>query len=198
MAISKELRAKFEEDEMYGFSKEPPLPLNSTLSGCMGYDTMDPNPTVFHSNHYADIYDVMNRKPYKAIYPQSFTYIPDYFLRNNITPFHTPHEDEDMAQGAITIAGMIEVYANGMPLIIRHEEDIEEILSYCRSYHTQLAAAANYGPMTNQGKQYLDKLQNFINKLERSADRLVAREDIKRTTVATNILDLFRRMVPRR
>ena len=57
-------------------------------------DPMDPYTLPTSDNNYDNVTDVINRKPFAAVYPQSYTPIPNYFKRFGYAPFYQPGEGE--------------------------------------------------------------------------------------------------------
>lgn len=125
-------------------------------------DPMSPYDTPHSDANYTSIIDVMNRKPFPAIYPQSYTYVPEYYRKFNVTPYFNPGEGEDYAKGVLTVAGMIELTANGQPWALQRAQDMEMIRAIAERY-VELAQ-----PYANrvQFKAYLERVHKFIDVLD--------------------------------
>ena len=83
---------------------------------------------------YNNVVEIIDNKPFKAVFPQSFIPISEYFLKNRMTPYFNSLVDSHLAPGSINITGMIDVIDQQLPLISECEEDIEPIITILDLY----------------------------------------------------------------
>lgn len=169
----------------------PPQPVwNQHLKGIMGADPMSPYRLPNSYLDYKDITEVVNNKPFAAIYPQSYTPVPQYYRDFNITPYFNPSEDEDYARGALTIAGMVELTANNQPWSLRRTEDLQRVYDIATSYLDQIA---EYTQTDKSLENYARKMRALVNVVEKAMVRAENRKRGNRPR-RRSFLDLFRGM----
>ena len=170
--------------------KPVPPDVPTTHYGATGYDPMSPYPVITSRVRYANIADVINNKGYPAVYPQSYTPVPDYFKRFNITPYFNPGEDVDYAKGSLTIAGMVDLNSMKAPWSLQREQDIAEVLELARAYNRTLTSLVN---VDMKVKAYIPRLQALIKVLEKGYKRVLKKHG--KLELSSDIVDLLRRMV---
>lgn len=140
--------------------------------GILGKDSMSPYDVPSSPSMFKNITDVMNRKGFKANYPQSYTPVPNYFREHGISPFFDQSYD-DWARGSLTIAGMIELTSNGQPWqLVDPEKDIDVVMAVAKAY---LDAIDNL-PGTPALRLYAEKVRNFLNMMEEGRTRMYKRQ----------------------
>ena len=180
--------------EMIARDKEPPPPPGpeETLTGINGRDPMSPYRVVKSTVAYDDIADLINRKGFPAIYPQSYTPIPDYFLRNNIPPYFNPGEDVDYAKGSLTIAGMIELTNNGQPWALQRDEDIEDVLTLTLKYKDYIR---DYVDKNDNVRRYIPQLEKFIAVMKKGRQRMYRRKGIMDAPAMKDIVSMLQKLL---
>lgn len=122
---------------------------------------------------YKNIVEVLEYKPYTAYYPQSFVALPRYFSDENIEPYFSPKPWDDYALGTITISGMIQLNANGIPWLLGDLSKIDEIIRYTDIYYTVI----NDGTVATSHVQYVRNIvADFLQEMKDGADRAKLRE----------------------
>ena len=152
---------------------EPEMPdPYAGFCGVLGKDGMSPYDVPSSPAMFKNVTDVMNRKGFKANFPQSYTPVPNYFRENGITPYFEQSID-DWARGSLTIAGMIELTANGQPWQLVHPEtDLDVIMAVAKAY---LDAVDNM-PATPALRNYAEKVRSFLNQMEDGRTRMYLRQ----------------------
>lgn len=140
-------------------------------------DPMDPYTLPTSDNNYDNVTDVINRKPFAAVYPQSYTPIPNYFKRFGYAPFYQPGEGEDYAHGAITIAGMIELSNNGLPWALKHDEDYDIIIASVEAY---IAGAMEANSQDLKVRAWVKNMQRFLKIMKKGRERMWRRNPAMR------------------
>ena len=152
--------------------RDPPPDSRRFLKGVMGVDSMSPYTLPSSQTVFKSIADVVNNKGFPAIYPQSYTPIPEYYRKYGITPYFNPGEGEDYAKGSLTVAGMIELTVNGQPWALQRDQDLELVRIIAERYY------ASIEPFTKdniQIKAYAANVQLFLKTVRKGLDRLAKR-----------------------
>lgn len=167
--FKKELLRQHKEFVEQQTKKQPaPRPATSMLR----QDPMSPYTNPESQLVFNSIAEEINKRSFKAVYPQSYTPIPAYFAESNITPYFNPGEDVDYAHGAITIAGMIDLVAMKSPWALERVEDFDTIISLVVRYREQLSRLSDN---SRQIKEYLLKVDRFLAVMERGRLRAYRR-----------------------
>lgn len=139
--------------------------------------------------------DVINKKHFKGVYPESFGTVPRYFRDTGISPYYEVTPGNDYSAGTLTINTMIELTANGYKWQLSREQDIGLIISIAEAYQDQLARILR--PNSNRtedirNKAYADKLQHFLTVMHQYSRKMVKRNDtgIKTYSLA-ELIELF-------
>lgn len=83
---------------------------------------------------YVDVVDVIRNKPFKAIYPESFAPVPDYYRENNIPVPYEPVPGSDYARGSLTIDDMLELVSMDQPWALERSQDMQIIRDILQEY----------------------------------------------------------------
>lgn len=142
--------------------------------GVLSYDPAYPYELPRSRMVFKDIPDEINNRGFHAVYPQSFTPIPNYFTQLGIDPYYSPGEDVDYAPGSLTIAGMIELTDLGKPWKLVYADDFAVIISLVEQYVADMAPFANDNP---QLLQYLKKCNLFLDRMRDGQDAACKRTD---------------------
>lgn len=142
-------------------------------------DPMSPYDNPHSQLVFESISDEINKRSFKAVYPQSYTPVSSYFTENGITPYFSPGEDVDYAHGAITIAGMIDLVSMGKPWALERVEDFDIIIERTLQYRDLLQHHKS-----NTATQYLAKVNRFLAVMEKGrlrAYRRIGKVDVLRS-----------------
>lgn len=161
-------------DPLEKVTYEEENPMRKNIVGCMGDDPMSPYRIRTSKLVYKDIADIINNKPYSAVYPQTYTPIPKYFLDNGLTPYFSPMEGEDFAPGKLTIAGMIDLANTDQPFIIVRDQDFEEIYEITKTYLDQLLNL----DLDRKYKAQEVRVRVFLNLLTAGLEKVYLRRNI--------------------
>ena len=166
--------------------QQPQITGKEYIKGCMGNDPMSPYKIPSSQLVYKDIVDVINKKPFSAMFPQSYTPISNYFLENSISPYFNPMEHEDFATGKITISGMIDLACNGQPWVLLRDQDFNEIIHLTESYIDQVSDL----DINQKYKMQISRMKIFLNMMYKGRARMCKRRGILNTgrEALTNIL----------
>ena len=171
------------------YTYDTPSDPNQGRIGITRIDPMSPYVPPVSTMKYDNIVEVINNKPFKAVFPQSFTPISEYFLRNRMTPYFNPGIDSDLAPGSITIAGMIDVIDQRLPLILEREEDIEPIIAILELYKKTV------GQLNDRKIQaYITKVDRFLLVMEDTKARMYRRHG-KISDTSFDIGEYFRQLL---
>lgn len=186
--------ASFEEQikNLPGLPKiEPPQnDPREHLPGIMGNDPMSPYSRPTSQAYFHDIAEVINKKPFKATFPQSYTPVSTYFTKNGITPYFNPGPDSDYAKGMITVAGMIELTNQGKPWALERDQDIELVITIAQQY---LDVVKSY--MNDQRiRAYAGRVERFLAVMEQGRSRMYRRHG-KLNPFAIDFAALLRRFI---
>ncbi len=154
-------------------TKPQPSPKEG-IKGCMGDDPMSPYRIPSSQIVFTSIEDIINKKPYSAMFPQSYTPIPAYFLRFGITPYFNPMEYEDFAYGKLTIAGMIDLTCNNQPWVLERDQDFDEIIALTRHYLNQIENL----DQNNKMKLQKNRLNMFLKVMYEGRSRMCKRRNL--------------------
>lgn len=83
---------------------------------------------------YADIVDHINHYPYKAVAPAKYTPISEYDKFFNLNPLYQPTDMDMPSNHALTIANMIDMYANNIEFRIPSNDDVFDIYNKLYMY----------------------------------------------------------------
>ena len=162
------------------------------LKGVNGTDGMSSYNLPSSNIRYKNITDVMNKKPFSASYPQSYTPVAGYFRKFGIAPFFSPGADSDYAYGSLTIAGMVELTENKQPWQLARDQDIGLILHIAKEYLDSLRGAMNNPTVAN----YARKVDRFIQVMESGYTRMRLRKG--ETTLGSDFVSVLKRLLGRR
>lgn len=139
--------------------------------------------------------DVINKKHFKGVYPESFGTVPGYFSNTGISPYYEVTPGNDYSAGTLTINTMIELTANGYKWKLSREQDVGLIISIAEAYQAQLVRILK--PNSNRtedirNKAYADKLQLFLKVMYQYSRKMSKRNDngIKIYSL-TELMELF-------
>ena len=144
---------------------------------------------------FKSLADVINRKHFKGVYPESFSIVPEYFRNMGISPYYEVVPGNDYSSGVLTINTMIELTAGGYKWQLDREQDIGLIISIAEAYQEQLKKMLR--PDSNRtedirNQAYADKLDKFLKVMHMQARKMLYRNrtDVKIYSLA-EIMDLF-------
>lgn len=165
--------------------EEKPLPDHRRhIPGVNGVDPMSPYDIPSSILQYSSIADVMNKKGFDASFPQSYSVVPGYFRRFNITPYFNPGADSDYAHGSLTIAGMIELTENDQPWQLSRDQDIDLIITIAEQYLDSIQGVLSDPRM----RDYSQKVHRFLKVMRRGQERV----SIRTGKVNPNAIDFAR------
>lgn len=190
MPLSPEMQEQFEKME-WTTKRDTRVPDDPRkhLTGILGIDPMSPYTKPRSVTQFTDIADVINRKQYTAYYPQTYAPVSNYFIEYNIQPYFNPGSGEDYARGAITIAGMIELVANELPLKIERDQDLDEIIKLAQAYLDSISEIRD-----PHYKQYAKRTQHFVAVMTEARDKMLVRNG-QTLPNSPSILDIIKRLV---
>lgn len=151
-------------------------------------DPMSPYEIPHTPPEYKDLTEVMNNRGFAAIYPQTYTPIPDYYRKFNIPPYFNPGEGDDWARGSLTIAGMIELTTNQQPWMIRRIEDLDVIYQITTEYLERISPFVN---TNTRVRVYVGKIKLFLQVLEKGMRRVNRMRNLKNKSGHTTIKDIM-------
>ena len=163
------------------------------LFGINGIDPMSPYIPPSSVTRFENIADVINRKGFHASYPQSYTVVPNYYRRFNITPYFNPGADSDYAKGMLTIAGMIELNENRQPWQLARDQDVGLVIAIAEEYLKSMDSSR----MDARCRDYCAKVERFLKVMRHGQDKI----DVRTGTVNPNTLDflaVLKKMLRRR
>lgn len=172
---------KMMEEWIHGDTTPPPPPPKPSSMGWRR-DPMSPYDMPYTPDHYTDLSDIMNNRPFLAVYPQSYTPVSKFFVEPisedhpetaGRAPFFEPHEGEDYARGALTIAGMVELNANHIAWELVRDQDLEEVEAIASAYYEELKTLGDKNDLSI--KAYLQRLANFLNVMQDGIARMKRR-----------------------
>ena len=141
------------------------------LFGVNGTNSMSPYEIPSSITYFKSIADVMNKKGFNASFPQSYSVVPGYFRRFNITPYFNPGPDSDYARGSLTIAGMIELCENDQPWQLERDQDIDLVIVIAEQYLDSVQNVLSDPRM----REYAQKVQRFLKIMRRGQEKVAIR-----------------------
>ena len=174
------------QDPLQSQIKDPRrLPGRITAKNPMSPYTPPVSPTGF-----TGISDIINRKQYSGMYPQSYGPVPEYFRKFGLTPYYEPEDFNDFAHGVLTIATMIELTFNNQPWKLDREQDIEEIYNISKQYYTAISDAKYDGEMSI--RIYREKMSKFLKVVRKSVDKIYRKNN--KYNFTNGLFDLLAKM----
>ena len=176
---AKTKKALYKAHEQYVERQTRP-PEEKKIISILRQDPMSPYTNPQSQLVFESITEEINKRSFKAVYPQSYTPVSPYFTENNITPYFNPGEDIDYAHGAITIAGMIDLVSMNKPWALERVEDFDPIIDLASQYRDLLSKHNK----SNSATQYLVKVNKFLTVMEKGrlrAYRRIGKIDVLRS-----------------
>lgn len=124
------------------------------------------------SPEYNSITDVINKKPYQGSYPQSLTYIPEYFSKFHISPFYEVNPIDDYAKGTLTIAIMIQLTIKKEPWKLLYLDDYADVIKNTREFIADLEEQIRDTSDNNQLQVYRNNTISFLKEIEIVQERI--------------------------
>lgn len=115
---------------------------------------------------YTTYADVVNNKPFKGFYPESFGKVSDYFLNSGISPYYEVVDDLDYGPGVLTINTMIELTCCGRKWALARDEDIDYVILITEQYQQSLLETIDYkdsSPDMVRRRNYSNKVSRFLD-----------------------------------
>ncbi len=187
---SDELSKELEREHKHEF--------NANAVPCLGnliarkHSSMSPYEIPRSRGMFRTLAEVINRKHFKAIYPESFGTVPKYFRDTGISPYYEIMPGNDYANGVLTINMMIELTVSGYKWQLVRDQDVPIILMIVEEYYSQLKAILKPNstePVDIQNRSYADKLDKFLAVMHAYAKRL--RKGSGEVKPIMNIFDLL-------
>lgn len=134
---------------------------------------------------YTSYADVVNNKPFKGAYPESFSKVSNYFLDSGISPYYEVVEDLDYSPGVLTISTMIELTCSGKKWSLMREKDIEHVIVITEQYQKSLldTLTDSNDPDMVRRKHYASKVAKFLNVMYEARARYELRTGKRSVTV---------------
>lgn len=149
---------KMHQEKLDSYKKSPAPPPSTSL---LKDDPMSPYRYPESKLVFSSISDEINTRSFKAVYPQSYTPVPRYFTEFNITPYFSPGEDTDYAQGAITIAGMIDLVSLKQPWALVNVSDFDVIINLTSQYYDIISKSHDKNIV-----EYCKRVEKFLSVME--------------------------------
>lgn len=187
---SDELSKELEREHKHEF--------NANAVPCLGnliarkHSSMSPYEIPRSRGMFRTLAEVINRKHFKAIYPESFGTVPKYFRDTGISPYYEIMPGNDYANGVLTINMMIELTVSGYRWQLVRDQDVPIILMIVEEYYSQLKALLKPNstePVDIQNRSYADKLDKFLVVMHAYAKKL--RKGSGEVKPIMNIFDLL-------
>lgn len=187
---SDELSKELEREHKHEF--------NANAVPCLGnliarkHSSMSPYEIPRSRGMFRTLAEVINRKHFKAIYPESFGTVPKYFRDTGISPYYEIMPGNDYANGVMTINMMIELTVSGYKWQLVRDQDVPIILMIVEEYYSQLKAILKPNstePVDIQNRSYADKLDKFLAVMHAYAKKL--RKGSGEVKPIMNIFDLL-------
>ena len=187
---SDELSKELEQEHKHEF--------NANAVPCLGnliarkHSSMSPYEIPRSRGMFRTLAEVINRKHFKAIYPESFGTVPKYFRDTGISPYYEIMPGNDYANGVLTINMMIELTVSGYKWQLVRDQDVPIILMIAEEYYSQLKAILKPNstePVDIQNRSYADKLDKFLAVMHAYAKKL--RKGSGEVKPIMNIFDLL-------
>ena len=187
---SDELSKELEREHKHEF--------NANAVPCLGnliarkHSSMSPYEIPRSRGMFRTLAEVINRKHFKAIYPESFGTVPKYFRDTGISPYYEIMPGNDYANGVLTINMMIELTVSGYKWQLVRDQDVPIILMIVEEYYSQLKALLKPNstePVDIQNRSYADKLDKFLAVMHAYAKKL--RKGSGEVKPIMNIFDLL-------
>ncbi len=187
---SDELSKELEREHKHEF--------NANAVPCLGnliarkHSSMSPYEIPRSRGMFRTLAEVINRKHFKAIYPESFGTVPKYFRDTGISPYYEIMPGNDYANGVLTINMMIELTVSGYKWQLVRDQDVPIILMIVEEYYSQLKAILKPNstePVDIQNRSYADKLDKFLAVMHAYAKKL--RKGSGEVKPIMNIFDLL-------
>lgn len=153
-------------------------------------DPMSPYTPPVSPTGFTGISDIINRKQYSGMYPQSYGPVPEYFRKFGLTPYYEPESFNDFAHGVMTIATMIELTFNNQPWKLDREQDIKEVYELSKQYYTAISDP-KYDNISSI-KIYREKMSKFNKVLSKSVDKIYHRD--KKFNFSNGLFDILAKM----
>ena len=144
---------------------------------------------------YTTLADVVNNKPFKGFYPESFGNVSDYFLNSGISPYYEVVDDLDYAPGVFTISTMIELTCSGRKWALARDEDIDYVILIAEQYQESLMSTivpTDNSPDMTRRKNYAAKLSKFLNAMYKARKRYEHRTG--KVSTSKGLQDLLREL----
>lgn len=187
---SDELSEELEREHKHEF--------NANTVPCLGnliarkHSSMSPYEIPRSKGIFRTLAEVINRKHFKAIYPESFGTVPKYFRDTGISPYYEIMAGNDYANGVLTINMMIELTVSGYKWQLVRDQDVPIILMIVEEYYSQLKTLLKPNstePVDIQNRSYADKLDKFLIVMHAYAKKL--RKGSGEVKPIMNIFDLL-------
>lgn len=119
--------------------------------------------------------DVINKKHFKGIYPESFSTVPKYFRDTGIAPYYEVIPGNDYSPGVLTISIMIELTSSGYKWQLSRDQDVGLIIGISEAYRDMLKRVLR--PESNRTEDirnlaYAEKLDKFLKVMYAYANKL--------------------------
>lgn len=168
------------------YQPDPPKP-KVNITGVMGDDPMSPYKIPKSIGQFTCLADVMNRKGFAAVFPESYAPVSNYFVAYNIEPYYNPGSDIDYAPGALTIAGMVELTATGQPWALQRAQDIPIVQEIATKYLLELEQVQTTDPKI---LAYIKRLHVFLKVVDKANRARIRREGGHPVTPDTSIAQI--------
>lgn len=140
--------------------------------------------------------DVINKKHFKGIYPESFSTVPRYFRDTGISPYYEVIPGNDYSPGVLTISTMIELTASGYKWQLSRDQDVGLIIGISEAYRDMLKRVLR--PESNRTEDirnlaYAEKLDKFLKIMHAYANKLLKQKNANVVKVysLTEIMAMF-------
>ena len=190
MPTPNEMAAKLKED-----LKPKPKEADSLGNVAKRMSSMYPYPIPKSKLKYTTYADVVNNKPFKGFYPESFGKVADYFLDSGISPYYEVVDDLDYGPGVLTISTMIELTCCGKKWTLARDEDIDYVIMITEQYQQSLRNTINEkdsSPDMVRRKNYSSKVSRFLDAMYAARKRYEHRTGKKSITLG--LQDLIKKL----
>lgn len=172
----KEDRPAYRYDPQEYQKKSPRAPIISDLDG----NPMSPYELPkSHSKYYLDPEDVFVNLQFKAIYPESYGPIPDYYRRFGVDSYYEPIPGSDYSRGVLTIETMMELMLNDQPWALQDPRDMDIIINILNDYIEMCKNTTKKSSNGRAIKVLIRNLTRLRNIVEEGRLRATRRGDLK-------------------